>query len=75
MKSMTGFSEASLNKDGIQFKCFVKSLNSRFIEVNIKLPNNYGSNYSLDCKNANLFRSFTESISTLLLFQIDIFPL
>ena len=40
MKSMTGFSEASLNKDGIQFKCFVKSLNSRFIEVNIKLPNN-----------------------------------
>ena len=37
---MTGFSEASLNKDGIQFKCFVKSLNSRFIEVNIKLPNN-----------------------------------
>ena len=40
MKSMTGFSEASLNKDGIQFKCFVKSLNSRFIEVNIKLPSN-----------------------------------
>ena len=40
MKSMTGFSEASLNKDGIQFKCFVKSLNSRFIEVNIRLPNN-----------------------------------
>jgi uncharacterized protein (TIGR00255 family) len=40
MKSMTGFSEATLNKDGIQFKCFVKSLNSRFIEVNIKLPNN-----------------------------------
>jgi len=37
---MTGFSEATLNKDGIQFKCFVKSLNSRFIEVNIKLPNN-----------------------------------
>ena len=40
MKSMTGFSEGSLNKDGIQFKCFVKSLNSRFIEVNIRLPNN-----------------------------------
>tara|TARA_B100000886_G_scaffold103153_1_gene68527 strand:- start:523 stop:1368 length:846 start_codon:yes stop_codon:yes gene_type:complete len=40
MKSMTGFSEASLNKDGIQFKCFVKSLNSRFIEINIRLPNN-----------------------------------
>tara|TARA_Y200000002_G_scaffold26238_2_gene19670 strand:- start:8605 stop:9450 length:846 start_codon:yes stop_codon:yes gene_type:complete len=40
MKSMTGFSEASLNKDGIQFKCFVKSLNSRFIEVNVRLPNN-----------------------------------
>ncbi len=37
---MTGFSEASLNKDGIQFKCLVKSLNSRFIEVNVKLPNN-----------------------------------
>ena len=37
---MTGFSEASLNKDGIEFKCFVKSLNSRFIEVNIRLPNN-----------------------------------
>ena len=40
MKSMTGFSEASLNKDGIQFKCLVKPLNSRFIEVNVKLPNN-----------------------------------
>ena len=40
MKSMTGFCEASLNKDGIQFKCFVKSLNSRFIEVNVRLPNN-----------------------------------
>ena len=39
MKSMTGFSEASLHKDGIQFKCFVKSLNSRFIEINIRLPN------------------------------------
>ena len=39
MKSMTGFSEGSLNKDGIQFKCFVKSLNSRFIEVNIRIPN------------------------------------
>ena len=37
---MTGFSEGSLNKDGIQFKCFVKSLNSRFIEVTIRLPNN-----------------------------------
>ena len=36
---MTGFSEANLDKDGIQFKCFVKSLNSRFIEVNIRLPN------------------------------------
>ena len=40
MKSMTGFSEASLNKDDIQFKCLVKSLNSRFIEINVKLPNN-----------------------------------
>ena len=37
---MTGFSEASLNIDGIQYKCFAKSLNSRFIEINIKLPNN-----------------------------------
>lgn len=39
MRSMTGFSEANLHKDGIEFKCFVKSLNSRFIEVNIRLPN------------------------------------
>ena len=45
---MTGFSEASLNKDGIQFKCFVKSLNSRFIEVNIKLPSNLKKAWGLD---------------------------
>ena len=44
MKSMTGFSENSLQEDGIEFKCIAKSLNSRFLEILIKLPNNLKSN-------------------------------
>ncbi len=38
MRSMTGFSESTLLKDDIEFKCISKSLNSRFLEINIKLP-------------------------------------
>jgi len=38
MRSMTGFSESNLLKDDIEFKCISKSLNSRFLEINIKLP-------------------------------------
>ena len=38
MKSMTGFSVETLTKDKIEYKCILKSLNSRFLEVSIKLP-------------------------------------
>lgn len=44
MNSMTGFSENSLHENGIEFKCIAKSLNSRFLEILIKLPNNLKSN-------------------------------
>ena len=44
MNSMTGFSENSLQENGIEFKCIAKSLNSRFLEILIKLPNNLKSN-------------------------------
>ncbi len=40
MRSMTGFSESTLLKDDIEFKCISKSLNSRFLEINVKLPVN-----------------------------------
>ena len=40
MRSMTGFSESTLLKDDIEFKCISKSLNSRFLEINVKLPMN-----------------------------------
>tara|TARA_B100000401_G_scaffold434536_1_gene374823 strand:- start:545 stop:1381 length:837 start_codon:yes stop_codon:yes gene_type:complete len=40
---MTGFSESTLLKDDIEFKCISKSLNSRFLEINIKLPVNLKS--------------------------------
>jgi len=43
MRSMTGFSESTLLKDDIEFKCISKSLNSRFLEINIKLPGNLKS--------------------------------
>ena len=43
MRSMTGFSESTLIKDDIEFKCISKSLNSRFLEINIKLPVNLKS--------------------------------
>ena len=38
MKSMTGFSVETLTKDKIEYKCILKSLNSRFLEVSIKHP-------------------------------------
>ena len=38
MRSMTGFSESTLIKDEVEFKCISKSLNSRFLEINVKLP-------------------------------------
>tara|TARA_B100000963_G_C22633865_1_gene676477 strand:- start:1089 stop:1934 length:846 start_codon:yes stop_codon:yes gene_type:complete len=44
MNSMTGFSENGLRKNSIEFKCIAKSLNSRFLEIHIKLPNNLKSN-------------------------------
>tara|TARA_Y100000741_G_C18150485_1_gene517002 strand:+ start:7 stop:843 length:837 start_codon:yes stop_codon:yes gene_type:complete len=40
---MTGFSESTLLKDDIEFKCISKSLNSRFLEINVKLPVNLKS--------------------------------
>ena len=44
MNSMTGFSENGLRKNNLEFKCIAKSLNSRFLEILIKLPNNLKSN-------------------------------
>ena len=43
MRSMTGFSESTLIKDDIEFKCISKSLNSRFLEINVRLPVNLKS--------------------------------
>ena len=43
MRSMTGFSESTLIKDEVEFKCISKSLNSRFLEINVKLPVNLKS--------------------------------
>ena len=43
MRSMTGFSESTLLKDDIEFKCISKSLNSRFLEINVRLPANLKS--------------------------------
>tara|TARA_Y100000816_G_scaffold240145_1_gene186674 strand:+ start:538 stop:1374 length:837 start_codon:yes stop_codon:yes gene_type:complete len=40
---MTGFSESTLIKDEVEFKCISKSLNSRFLEINVKLPVNLKS--------------------------------
>ena len=43
MRSMTGFSESTLIKDEVEFKCISKSLNSRFLEISVKLPINLKS--------------------------------
>ncbi len=40
MKSMTGFAEVSHDENDTQYKCIGKSLNSRFLEVSVKLPSN-----------------------------------
>ncbi len=40
MKGMTGFTEIAYAENGIQYKCIGKSLNSRFLEVSVKLPSN-----------------------------------
>jgi len=40
MKGMTGFTEVSHDEKGTQYKCIGKSLNSRFLEVSVKLPSN-----------------------------------
>ena len=44
MRSMTGFSENSFLEKGIEYKCITKSLNSRFLEIIIKLPHSMKSN-------------------------------
>lgn len=40
MKGMTGFTEIACADNGTQYKCIGKSLNSRFLEVSVKLPSN-----------------------------------
>lgn len=40
MKGMTGFTEIAYAENGTQYKCIGKSLNSRFLEVSVKLPSN-----------------------------------
>jgi len=37
---MTGFTEIACADNGTQYKCIGKSLNSRFLEVSVKLPSN-----------------------------------
>jgi len=38
ISSMTGFGRAQVSKDGIDVSVEVKSLNSRFLEINLRLP-------------------------------------
>ena len=38
MKSMTGFAEESTKYNDLEFRCLIRSLNSRFLEINIKTP-------------------------------------
>ena len=38
MKSMTGFAEESTKYNHLEFRCLIRSLNSRFLEINIKTP-------------------------------------
>jgi len=40
MRGMTGFTEIACADNGTQYKCIGKSLNSRFLEVSVKLPSN-----------------------------------
>jgi len=38
ISSMTGFGKASIQKNGISAECEVKSVNSRYLEISLKLP-------------------------------------
>jgi len=38
VSSMTGFGRAQISRDGIDVSVEIKSLNSRFLEINLKLP-------------------------------------
>ena len=38
IKSMTGFGQASLNKDDINLTVEAKSLNSKFFDLSLRLP-------------------------------------
>jgi uncharacterized protein (TIGR00255 family) len=38
ISSMTGFGRAQISRDGIDVSVEIKSLNSRFLEINLKLP-------------------------------------
>jgi len=38
ISSMTGFGKAQISRDGIDVSVEIKSLNSRFLEINLKLP-------------------------------------
>ena len=35
---MTGFAEESTKYNDLEFRCLIRSLNSRFLEINIKTP-------------------------------------
>jgi uncharacterized protein (TIGR00255 family) len=41
IKSMTGFGLATTDHDGVKFAVEIKSLNSKFLELNLKLPRAY----------------------------------
>ncbi len=38
ISSMTGFGKASIQKNGLSAECEVKSVNSRYLEISLKLP-------------------------------------
>ncbi|MFH0811028.1 MAG: YicC/YloC family endoribonuclease [Pseudomonadota bacterium] len=42
LRSMTAFGRAEIAEDGRTYTCEIRSLNSRFLEVSIRLPRRYG---------------------------------
>lgn len=43
VQSMTGFGRAEVEENGWSYTCEIKSLNSRFIETNIRMPRSFAS--------------------------------
>lgn len=43
LKSMTGFGTASIKKDGIEVVAEIKTLNSKFADINVRIPSQWSS--------------------------------